>query len=319
MAIQTQVWAADIHEALYAGVPFLTESDDHSAFLNYRTVNVPQMGASPTVVKNPATYPLTIARRDDNVQAYNIDFYAMQPIVVPMEEEQWDSFDKRQSVSRTQLLALTERVGVDLLFAWATNTAGNTLIPAAAADGTGPRVTVAGTLATGNRRPLATADLGRLAARMDNDKIPKQGRKLLIPSDVYYTVLLNFDEVRRADAYNAGRPSNLSTGIVAQLYGFEIMTYPSSLVPAYNGTTFARLGQDAITGLPTGGAAATNSYALMAWHPGFVARALGSINTIINANAPGYSGGTVIESNLLFGGSKLRTNDLGIYSLILGT
>ena len=60
MALIKEIWVSDVQEALNRNADFLPYSVDHSAYIAFGTVHVPQSGSNPTVVKNPATFPLSI-------------------------------------------------------------------------------------------------------------------------------------------------------------------------------------------------------------------------------------------------------------------
>lgn len=65
MAIIQEVWAGVVQEALNQNADFIPYSTDHSAYIAYGTVHVPQSGANPTVIVNPTSFPLTIGQRTD--------------------------------------------------------------------------------------------------------------------------------------------------------------------------------------------------------------------------------------------------------------
>jgi hypothetical protein len=65
MALIKEIWVNDIQESLNENASFLPYSVDHSAYVAFGTVHVPQSGANPTIEVNPSSFPLTINQRTD--------------------------------------------------------------------------------------------------------------------------------------------------------------------------------------------------------------------------------------------------------------
>ena len=62
MALQKEIWLADLVEPLFAADTFAARAVDHSAFVSGRRVHVPNAGAPPAVVKNRPALPAAAAQ-----------------------------------------------------------------------------------------------------------------------------------------------------------------------------------------------------------------------------------------------------------------
>jgi hypothetical protein len=332
MPILTEQWSADYQENLFLdSAEFITKATDHSQFLSgdrkARIVHVPQAGARPTIIADPSVFPLAIGQVDHPDLTYTVRMFASAPALVGRAEENFDSYNKRQALMREHQRGMGEILMRFALQQWAAslgagNANRNILTTTGTAATTGARPSVLGTAATGNRNLYTANDFSRLNLLLDNRRVPKKGRVLVIPASVYHTEMLALDEFRRADLYGYAYNSQsgaVGTGVIPQAYGFEIVVMPDDLMPYYVGTVAnPSLKVPAVLGQQAAAAAATDSFAVLAFHPSFICQADDGINMSVNENAPGYAGGTVLEVQKFFAAAKLRSTEDGIAALVQG-
>ena len=122
MALQQEIWLNDIQEKLFAGNEFITRSTDHSAFVSNKIVHLPQAGILPTVEKDRASYPATIAQRTDADRTYNLGEFTTDPIHITDIDELQTSYDKRNSVLGQHIDVLNDRIALETAYSWATDT-----------------------------------------------------------------------------------------------------------------------------------------------------------------------------------------------------
>ncbi len=311
MALIKEVWINDIQEALNQNADFLPYSTDHSAYIAYGTVHVPQSGANSTALVNPSSFPLTIAQRTDTELTYALNQFALPPIHITNLDELQISYDKRQSVIGQQSSTLTEIIGNVVANTWAAAGAGNIVRTTGAAG------TSLAPSATGTRKLVTLADVAALAKKLDKDNIPRAGRKLLMQADMFWE-LFTISEVVRA-SYNGFQMANgnntLSTGTVAQLFGFDILMRPT--VAIYDNTATPVI--KALTaGYYTG--AATDNLACIAWHPSVVSRAVGDMVPLYDAGSNGNGKpeylGSIFNMYVMLGSTKLRSDSKGVVALV---
>ena len=158
MALINEVWVQEIQNALNRNADFLPYSIDHSAYIAFGTVHIPQSGANPTVVKNPATFPLPISERTDTDRTYALNQYALEPTLITNLDELQVSYDKRQSGLGQQITTLTQRIGDEVAISWTATGAANLrdTTGSASASALAPG-------ATGTRKAVTAADIAWLA------------------------------------------------------------------------------------------------------------------------------------------------------------
>ncbi|MBK9479846.1 MAG: hypothetical protein KA450_14645 [Bacteroidia bacterium] len=303
MALIKEIWIADVQEALNQNADFLPYSTDHSGYVAFGTVHLPQSGANPTVIVAPSTFPLTVSERTDTDRTYSLVQYALQPTLITNIDELQISYDKRQSVIGQQLSTLTQTIGNYVATSWAAIGATNLIATTGAAG------TSLAPGATGTRKQVALLDIANLAAKLDKDTVPRKGRKLLMPVEMFWELFTISDIVRAS--YNGFQVNALATGVVAQLFGFDIMIRPTVAVYANGGTSPKAVGAATAT---------TDNLACIAWHPTVVSRALGSMTPLYDAGSNGNGKpeylGSIFNMEVMLGSAILRTDMKGVASLV---
>ena len=303
MALIKEIWVQDIQEALNRNADFLPYSVDHSAYIAFGVVHVPQSGANPTVNVNPSVLPLTIAQRTDTDLTYNLNQYALSPTLITNIDELQNSYDKRQSVIGQQMSTLTQTIGDYTAVSWCASGAANIVLTTGAA---GTSLPPSG---TGTRNAVALVDIANLAKKLDKDNVPRTGRKLLMQADMFWE-LFTISEVVRA-SYNGFQVNALATGVVAQLFGFDIMVRPTVAVFSKTGTSAKAVGA---------AAAADDRLACIAWHQTTVSRALGAMNPMYDAGSNGNGKpeylGSIFNMEVMLGSAILRTDMKGVAALV---
>lgn len=306
MGLLVEVWTSDIKEVLYDNAKFVLQATNHDEFADKKTVHIPQSGSGPGISKNRASVPATPGQRTDTVLDYSMDEYTTDPVLLKNIEELQVSYDKRMSVMRQHINALSERIGLETAYSWAPSTGRN--IATTGADGNDALAPSA----TGTRKAITVADVAKLANAMDQDLISEEGRILLLPSSMFWQLFAISDVVR--SSYNGfqNQPSALQSGIVAELLGFKIMRKKTVNIFATGG---------AVKAVGTAGAT-TDKLGALAFHPTSVSKALGSIDIMSDfgdngKGKPEYFGG-ILSALVMHGASKMRTDENGLYNLVQG-
>jgi hypothetical protein len=305
MSLNREQWLSDIQENLFKNNAIITRATNHDGFVNYKTVHVPQAGANPTVTKNISSLPATISQRNDSELTYDMDTYYLEPIVIEKgQETAFLSYDKRMSVLRQHINTLEEVLVNNALYKWAPAGAGTFV------KTTGSAVSSAlAPSATSTRLAITLADILTAKGILDAANVPQEGRVLVMPSSIYNGQLLAIQDVYQAQSYGQ---SALPSGVVNRIHGFDIMIRSTVVVYDNNATPALKAVNDA--GTPSS-PATTDNLACLAYHPAFVAKAMGNTEVMINENVAEYYG-TVISSFQLFGASKMRTSQTGIVAIV---
>ena len=306
MALIKEIWVSDVQEALNRNADFLPFSVDHSAYIAFGTVHVPQSGSNPTVVKNPATFPLAISERTDTDRTYSLNQFALEPTLISNLDELQISYDKRQSVLGQQITTLTQRIGDEVAISWSATGAANIVgtTGSAVATSLAPG-------ATGTRKAVTLADIASLASKLDKDNVPRQNRKLLMSTDMFWELFQISDVIRASYNGFQNQPNVLANGIVAMLYGFEIMMRPVVSVYANTVTTPKAFGAATAT---------TDNLACIAFHSTTVARALGSMTPLYDSGSNGNGKpeylGSIFNMEVMLGSAILRADMKGVAALV---
>lgn len=305
MALQQEVWAKDIQDNFYQNNEFLQKATDHSMWVNFKTVHIPQAGAASTVEQNRAVLPASIGSRTDTDLTYNLNEYTIDPILLTNLEEIQISYNKRSSVLFNIMEALRYTVATQTLYSWAPSGSSRQV----RTSGSTSTYNLPHSTATGNRKMLTIADLTAAKLILDKDNVPKTGRVLLIPDYMFDIDLLNISGVNAA--YSFGQPV-LPNGVVARILGFDIYTRPDVLVYDNTGTPVIKAinGDGSLTS-----AATTDNGAAIAYHPSFVAKAMGEIKMFYRENDPTYYG-NILSGLMMHGAAKLRTDQKGVVAII---
>jgi hypothetical protein len=294
MALQTEIWVQDIAPNLFPNDSFSAHAIDDSAFVENKTVHLPQAGLVPVVERNRTVLPAVIAQRPDADFTYNLVEFTSSPTLIVDIDAIEVSYDKRQSVLREHTEQLRFKMHQYLLSLWCPSVA-NQIIPTTGAVRPG-----AAPGATGTRKALTKADVLKLKTLFDSQDIPMQGRKLLLDAFMYSDIL--GDPTLTNTQFTQ---ATTTPGAVGNLFGFDVFIR-SSLGRMATGNT-APKDPDAAN------AATDNSYGL-AWHPSFVRRALGEVKVYSDDDKPEYYG-SILSTMARAGGSKYYSNQRGVAAL----
>ncbi len=308
MALLIEVWSTEIQDNLYMGNEFMKAATDHSMWVKYKTVHVPQAGSTSTVEQNRSVFPAAIGSRTDTELTYSLNQYTADPILIQNIEELQISYDKRKSVLMNMMSQLQFVVATQTLYAWAPS--GATRI--VATSGSTSTLNLPHSTATGSRKMTTIADMTKLKSILDADNIPQQGRIFLAPQYMYNVDILNITGI--VQAYQFGT-AIAPSGVVARLMGFDIMIRSEVLVYDNTGTPVIKAinGDGSLTTPAT-----TDQGAALAFHPNYVCHALGTIMPYYNENKAEYYG-SLFSAEVMHGASKLRTDQKGIVALVQGT
>jgi hypothetical protein len=309
MAIQKEVWIADIQEALFQDNEFLLRSISHDQYVTNNIVHIPNAGTQATVIKNPSSYPLTASLVVDNDLTYTLALYALQPFQVPDLEQKQVNYDKRMSVMKRQINALNEAIGNNACYDFAPSSAttnGVTRIIRTTGAATSNALASG---ATGSRSAVTLSDIARLKGILDTDNVPANGRVLLVPASIYNSQLLSIPDIYQQQSYGQ---SALPNGVVARLYGFDVMVRPNVVTYTTGATpSLIAIGDNGVQTTSN----TTDNLGIIAFHEDFVARAVGAIDVYDNEKQAIYLG-ALFNASVLFKGTKLRQSAVGVCALV---
>jgi hypothetical protein len=304
MALQTEVWVQDVMDTLFYENEFLNLAVDHSAYVQNKTVHVPQSGGKPNVVKNRTEDVADLDRRTDTELVYSLDNYTTDPFLVKDIEDLQISYDKRQSVMGQHIATLGDVIAVETLQKWAVDASTSHVLRT-----TGPAeggLTLTSATATGTRNLLTYQDIARAAARMDIDKVPKQGRFGVIPTAMFYGL---FSDKELLNQQALVGKDMLVVGVVAKLFNFNLITR-GEVVRYTNASANNLRGQETA-------ATATDCAGAVFFSRFMVSQALGEIKMYYNpGEARSY--GDIMSAEVNHAAAALRAANVGRVSIAQG-
>lgn len=297
MALQTEVWVADIQENLFYENEFLNLAVDHSSYVKHAVVHVPQAGTLPNVEKNRTELVADIQTATDTELTYGVDNYTTDPFLVKDVEQLQISYKKRQSVMGRHISVLGETIATETLQKWAVD--GSTSHVIRTSGDASQLEEVMPTAATGSRNLLTKRDLARAAAIMDKDKVPKAGRFALLPTEMYYNLFTDAELV--ANQARLGTDM-VKMGVVGEIHKFKIMVRGDVVKYTSAGANNLR----AADATP----AATDCAGAICFSRFSVTQALGEIKVFWNpGEARSY--GDIMSAEVNHGAHYMRENNYG--------
>jgi len=296
-ALNPEVWAGDIADLIFPDGSFIMRSVDDTALAqNSRTVHLPQAGAAATVVEDRTSLPATAQQRTDTLLNYETRSYTTDPIYLRDAEAAEVSYDKRLSLMQDAVLNLQEVVAKRIGYEW-----GKT--PQAKILTTGVNRAAEAPGATGNRKAMTAADFKAARAALNAQNIPLLGRVAVLTAQMYED-LTGDTSISNAAAFGK---ATLPTGVVDQLYGFDIMLR----------TNFLTFDTSSVAKVPGTSTATTDKAASLFYNERFVRRAKGPVNPFLRENDPLYYG-SIMSFEAFAGGCRRYTSGLGIVALLEG-
>lgn len=299
MAVNKEIWIDDLQENFFPDDSFVANSVDDSEYVDNKKVHIPNAGAPSKVEKNRPSLPATIKTRTDADLEYGIDEFTTDPIRLTNVEMVELAYDKRHSILKNDKEELQRAVHMSILRSWVKDCQA-----IVRTSGEGAKAHTSAT-ATGQRRKITANDILQLTTLFNKQEIPREGRYLLLDSDMYLELVGTISE---ADKVNFFASADAQKGIMGKLYGFIILERSSVLVAQANGTI-----------LEEGAEAQANEVAVgVAWHKSCVSRAMGEVKMFDNTNDPTYYG-DIYSFLMRSGGSRRRHDGKGIALLMQGT
>lgn len=301
------IWNMFIMSNLFKDNDFLNKchiADEN--VVNGKIVVIPQAGAKSAVTKNRSSLPASVTTRTDDSIVYLIDEFTTDPKRIENAEKYELSYEKMASILSEDLSAIKEAVAENILYEWVRaftySGAGNVAAAPVLRTG-GAAVGSHLPSATGNRRLFTPDDLKAARTLMNKQNVPKENRVALMSSDML-DQLMNDSTLKTRDV---AKELDMKTGVIAQLYGFEIMERSSVTIYDNTGTPVVKA--------PGALAASTDNDGVVCFQKNAVERAVGTVTMFQDLANPLYYG-DIYSMLVRAGGRKRRKNAEGIVSIV---
>ena len=253
-----EVWIEQIIAGLYASTASINNSVNHSDFIENKIVHVPNAGAAAKILKNVRDLPISVTSREDIDLTYKINDFKISPMLVENIEEIELSYDKLASITAENKAKLAEWVAKDIFKSWVA----------------GVKNPINGSTGT------VKGWLKQIAKQFAKDKVPMQGRYVMMTEDLYYDFLETLSE-SESQAFHASQ--DLQKGRLGTYMGFTIVG--EFLLP--------------------------KKVKLFAWSALSVSRAIGSLKLYSREDDPTYYG-SIVSGEMRAGGSVIRNDGKGV-------
>ena len=302
-------FSKELNKVLFPENAFYKKSGTDEA--KYKTIEIPEAGTTGTAsVGDYPSLPLTIQKRTDSVKSYTTDeVYLTNPILIEREDDILLNYSKMKDVVNAAGQILNTKVAdiAATAFAPTSTTLGNVF----ASTGTATRTTsLVGT--TGTRKQIVIADLLNVRNYFNKTNLIEgdQVYGLLTPDQV--NDLFEIDKL--VDFDKTGELTKLRNGEIGRILGMNLMMRWNDTLGS-NGVFYSNAGAKKALGAAV---VATDRAAAIFWKASAVRHAEGFAKTVINRDAPGYKGGTIIEAMVRFGATIKRTDEKGVAAIYEG-
>lgn len=210
--VYTEVWTGELVKGLreFLSGSWLDGIPDQSSIVNNDVIHLVDVGIDPDVLINNTTYPIPVQALDDSDISVSLDKFQTKVTPVTDDELYAISYDKMSRVKESHANAITDAKLAK---------AAHALCALENTDKTPILKTSGEADPTTGRLRLTTGDLVNLKEALDKLKVPTSNRRLVLCTD-HVNDLLRTEQAFR-EQYNINR----NTGLVGNLYGFDIYTY----------------------------------------------------------------------------------------------
>lgn len=169
MALNKQIWIAQILENFYPSDNFLTPVSDFSAFVDNDVIHFASAGIDPKVLINNTTYPIKTVQRTDDDCPVELDLFETENTLVRRPEAVELAYNKLESVLSQHRNTLRKAVSSKAIHAFA---------PTKDTTDT-PVIQTTGATRNGRKR-MTFEDLLTLKERFDDAEIPLEDRYIVL-------------------------------------------------------------------------------------------------------------------------------------------
>ena len=201
------VWTGELIGKFRHEGEFLSRIPSANQFVNNDVIHLADMGADPEVLINNTTYPIDVAVRTDEDISISLDKFDTENTAITDDELYALPYDKPGSVIRQHREVLEEKTLEKSLHSLCPTSDGNNT-PFVFTTGASNGDTVA-------RKRLIWANIIKMKRYLDDLKVPKKNRELVLCNQHLEDLLLS-DEKFRDQWYN------LEAGKIMNRFGFNI-------------------------------------------------------------------------------------------------
>lgn len=302
--IRTTLYSRELEKMLYPDNSFVQKSIVERGVADSAVAVEKPVETSQGKAKEgkPNTLPLQIRSVTDDKKSYPLTYIYHDPILVTEDSQILTNYNKRQAKQQQQANEMNTKIAAYTVQHWSPTLTSNIL----KTTGENRASNVIGM--SSQRKAVTKADMVRVQNLMMRMMMGRGGRWYgMVTPDMYSDLLLIPEFV---DYEKLGTESKLKEGIIGRILGIDIFvrsTEEGHSGILYNGNTPLSGDAEVKDELLTGA---------LFWNSNAVCRAEGILHTNVSNNAPGYLGGTIIESWTRYGADIIRSDQKGVIALL---
>lgn len=215
MALNKQVWLAQLAENFYPDSSFLSKVTDLSAYVENNRIHMANAGIDPAVRINNKTYPVATSERVDSDLEFALDVFETENTLIRHIESVELSYNKLESVLKQHRATLQTAVAKKAVHAYAPNQNSEFT----------PVLRTTGEVVNGRKR-LRFDDILTLKEAFDTALIPLERRYIVLhPSHVTDLLREDLELFKNLTEIHEGEPTKFA--------GFGFYSFP--YMPTYDG------------------------------------------------------------------------------------
>lgn len=301
--IRPVLYSRELQKYLYPDNSFYKKSIQETGLADYVDhVEKPVQGSIRKAKKGePDSLPLKVVKSTDGKLSYAAHLVYCEPLLVDTESDLMLNYSKRATKQLQQANEINTKCANIAAAAWGPTVSGNII----SSTGSARTTNIVGL--SGTRKAITKADFLKVYNLMLRMSVEGNWHFLATPDA--YTDILSIEDFVNYE--KTGNVTALQKGIVGTLFGINIMRRVTE-----EGHTGLLYTTDSVKKDDDDDIASTDQPANLIWNDRMVCSAEGTAKTIVNSNAPGYLGATIIECKTRFGAAIIRDDQRGVIALL---
>jgi hypothetical protein len=304
MSVFSEIFSSELKLNMIDDNSFLSKFTDYSSWIigKGQVLHIPNMDVVPVVTKGLiGDGAFTSSVSTETAQTITLERYQVAPYRVPLADELYTSYEKMTGLAKQITNKITDYIHTEILInaAKQVDTARNISTTGAAGSGNSPFGS--------NVKMVTIKDLFTVSKKMDQDKVSKSNRYIVMNPEMYHELMVGSDNISY-NRYDYLGSQTFPTGVINQIAGINIMVRAE--VPYGQGGVVSNQGTAAIAG---------DKYYAFAFQTDETAYALGSLNVLEEtANVFKFADLISCENYMFAGSPRISGKRIGIYNLIQG-
>lgn len=301
MSVFAQIFSDELKLNLTDDNSFVTKFSDYSSWIigKGQILHIPNMDVNPVVTTGligDGAFSSTASV--ETSQTLTLERYQIAPYRIPLSDELYTAYDKMKGLATQISNKITDYVHTDLLIKTAQQCDATRFVPTTGSAG------VANGAFGQAVKMVKIEDIFTLAKKMDQDKVKKDGRYIVMNPSMYYELMASADNINynRMDFLGT---NPLESGVINRIAGINIMVRAE--IPYGATGAISNQGVAPIAG---------DKFACVAFQSDEVIYALGTLNILEDTGNVFKFADLISAETYMFAGSpRIATKRVGLYVL----